>query len=811
MSVSNKNSTQHTEAARFNAEAFASAHNLTRKTVGGKIHWQGPNPLDSSGATTDGFILFPEGNALDRKTGQKYSASALKNFSNPHEISPPIRREQSAAPKPTKKKEFDWKKPFERFPYVDESGKLLFEVLKQGTGSGKVISQRRPNPAYGPANLAQWKYSLDDTRRVLYRLPCVLRAEKILVVEGEKATDILETALAEAGLLSSFTPTCNPHGAGKWKSEFSESLRGKVVYVFPDNDEPGRNHASDVCTQLHGIASEIRLIDLPDRSEKQGADDWLQNGKHIAELLEIAEAAPLWSPPVATAAATAVGAYSLDDIGNGEMFAAENCEVARFCHTRGDWMLFADGVWRVDVTRKINQLAKATGRKAIARAAAMQDPDARSLHLKHYSKLGQQATRNAMVTDASSEPALAVDLSQFDSNPHLFNCKNGTVDLSTGVFREHRAADLLSFQSPVNYDRAAKCPLWERCLERWIPDPETRIYLQDSVGLTLSGLVIDEFFNFLHGDGGNGKSKFTGAIETLMGNYWHKTESETLMDARDARKSGAPNSALLQLKGARLVTAHEIASHHTLSAALVKDLTGRDAITARGMYEKQSTTFLPQFTLWFFGNYKPKISDGSAGMWRRVRLIEFGQPIKEEERDRALSQKLEAELPGILNWALAGLARVQTRGVFVPESVLSATAEYKAEQDPLSAFIEDCCETGPGLSLSVAAMWSLWEAWAIDNGEEQKSAKFLSQQLTRRGIEAYKSNSVRRFRGIAEKKSLPENVSQVSHVSLPENEGTHGTLGTDIPTNFSFEAHSKKREKGNHADSEPGYSADKSK
>jgi putative DNA primase/helicase len=806
MSVSTKPTPHHTTTATFSVESFAATHNLTRTTVSGKPQWQGANPLDPSGATTDGFILFPEGNALDRKTGEKYSARVVRNFAG----IPSIRNAPQTSKPPGNKKNFDWNSPFKEFSYVDEAGKLLFQVLRQGDGETKVVSQRRPDARREATGDGGWVSRLGDVRRVLYRLPQVLAAHTVLIVEGEKAADVLNECLCEHGFAPAVIATCNPHGAGKWRVEFSEALEGRTVYVFPDNDEPGEKHAAAVARSVHGVALECKIVELPDRRPKGGADDWLKSGHSIEELLEIAEKTAAFSPVETPTGTTTAGAYSLDDIGNGEMFAAENCEVARFCHTRGDWMLYDWGVWKVDVTRKINQLAKATGRRAIARAAAMQDPDARSLHLKHYSKMGQQATRNAMITDAASEPMLAVDLSKFDSNPHLFNCKNGTIDLSTGVFREHRACDLLSFQSPVAYDRAATCHLWERCLERWIPDPETRVYLQDSVGLTLSGLVIDEFFNFLHGDGGNGKSKFTGAIEALMGNYWHKTESETLMDARDARKSGAPNSALLQLKGARLVTAHEIASHHTLSAALVKDLTGRDAITARGMYEKQSTTFLPQFTLWFFGNYKPKISDGSAGMWRRVRLIEFGQPISDGERDRALSQKLEAELPGILNWALEGLARVQRRGVFVPESVLAATAEYKAEQDPLGAFLDDCCDTGAGLSISSAAMWSLWETWAIDNGEEQKSARFLNQQLTRRGVEAYKSGAVRGFRGIAKKQSLPEEASQVSQVSQTENIGTLGTLGTDFPANSAFKAKNKKREKGNHADSEVGYSQAKS-
>ncbi len=810
MSVSPKLTTAHTATPNFSAEAFAAAHNLTCTTVSGKTEWHGANPIDPAGATTDGFILFAEGNALDRKTGQKYSAIALKNFSNLHADYPSISSEPREAAKAKTAKQFDFKRPFVSYPYKDEKGALLFEVLRQGTGSAKVMSQRRPNHDYGPDNLAQWRYKLGDVRRVLYRLPEVLAAHTVLVVEGEKAVDLIRIELERHGYAPVVAVTCNPHGAGKWREEFCEFLREKTVCVLPDKDAPGEKHAFQVATSVHGVALATKIVELPNRREKDGADDWLMEGHTVSEILDLLEAAPLFVPVAPPTAVATAGAYSLDDIGNGEMFAAENCDLVRFCHTRGDWMLFADGVWKVDLTRRINQLAKATGRRAIARAAAMQDPDARSLHLKHYSKMGQQATRNAMITDAASEPTLAADLSQFDCNPHLFNCKNGTIDLATGVFREHRASDLLSFQSPVTYDRGAKCHLWEKCLERWIPDDETRLYLQDSVGLTLSGLVIDEFFNFLRGDGGNGKSKFTGAIEVLMGSYWHKTESETLMDAKNARNSGAPNAALLQLKGARLVTAHEIAAHHTLSAALIKDLTGRDAITARGMYEKQSTTFLPQFTLWFFGNYKPKISDSSAGMWRRVRVIEFGQPIAEAEKDRSLSQKLEAELPGILNWALEGLLRVQRRGVFVPESVLSATAEYKAEQDPLGAFLGDCCELHPTFSISRAAMWSLWEAWAIDNGEDAQNARFLKQQLTRRGFSEYKRGGVRGFVGIAEKKSLSEKVPYVPQVPQEENSGALGAHRAEIPENFSFQPKTKTRKKGNHADSETGYNTDRS-
>ena len=76
------------------------------------------------------------------------------------------------------------------------------------------------------------KDGANQTRRVLYHLPDVLRAETVFCVEGEKDAD----RLMSAGLVA---PTCNPGGAGKWFPSYSESLKGKNVRILPDNDEPG--------------------------------------------------------------------------------------------------------------------------------------------------------------------------------------------------------------------------------------------------------------------------------------------------------------------------------------------------------------------------------------------------------------------------------------------------------------------------------------------------------------------------------------------------------------------------------------------
>jgi AAA domain len=135
-------------------------------------------------------------------------------------------------------------KPEAVYPYSDENGDLLFEVVRF---PGKQFRQRRPDGKGG------WLWNLDGTRRVLFNLPAVLKAQSVLILEGEK--DCLTAA--KLGL----TATCNPGGAGKWRADYSESLRGKRVAVICDADAPGQAHGRDVARHLVGVTSSAKLIE----------------------------------------------------------------------------------------------------------------------------------------------------------------------------------------------------------------------------------------------------------------------------------------------------------------------------------------------------------------------------------------------------------------------------------------------------------------------------------------------------------------------------------------------------------------------
>ena len=173
------------------------------------------------------------------------------------------------------------------YPYQDAQGALLFEVVRFDP---KDFRQRRPDPAGRDG----WTWSLKGVRRVLYRLPAVLREARaggrVFVVEGEK--DV--AALERLGVVA----TCNAGGAGKWTRDYTESLRGAGrVVVVPDKDEPGRKHAGQVAAAVARVVGDVRVLELPGLGKD--AADWVGAGGTREQLEDLVRAAPLLAHPPA--------------------------------------------------------------------------------------------------------------------------------------------------------------------------------------------------------------------------------------------------------------------------------------------------------------------------------------------------------------------------------------------------------------------------------------------------------------------------------------------------------------------------------
>jgi putative DNA primase/helicase len=351
---------------------------------------------------------------------------------------------------------------------------------------------------------------------------------------------------------------------------------------------------------------------------------------------------------------------------------------------------------------------------------------------------------------------------EFDSDPKLLNCNNGTVDLSTGELRHHDRADLLTCLAPVDFDKGAPCQVWENFVYE-IQEKNIEVYefLQRILGYALTGFTREQCLFILWGSGANGKSTLINLVTRLLGKYARNTPVETLLDKK---RGGEIPIDVARLDGPRLVTAKEVDRGRRLSESLIKELTGQDTISARFLYG-EFFDFIPKFKLFLSTNHMPIIRGTDNAIWRRIKLIRFPVQIPEEEWDQDLPEKLWAEAPGILNWLVEGCLSWQKWGLNVPEAVKESTAEFRGEMDVLADFLAERCIIASDKSGTAKELYQCYKDWAEDQGLSEREIlkqRTFGMALSERGFRRHRSTHGRhRWTGLGvlqDNESPGENV-----------------------------------------------------
>jgi putative DNA primase/helicase len=430
--------------------------------------------------------------------------------------------------------------------------------------------------------------------------------------------------------------------------------------------------------------------------------------------------------------AKSIGRYApageaLTDTGNAERLVRLHGEDLLHVHTWGKWLAWDGRRFAIDDNGEIHRRAKSAVRAMYGEATTLKGEDDRKALVKWATKSESASRIEAMIALARAEVPVAHDT--LDADPWLLNVSNGTFDLRTGELRAHDRLDLLTKLVPVDYDPDAKAPTWERFLQRILPDAAVRAYVQRAVGYSLSGSTAEQVLFLLWGGGANGKSTFVEALMTLLGDYALRTPAETLLAKRD---TGIPND-VARLRGARFVAAVESEEGRRLAEVRVKELTGGDTVSARFM-RAEWFDFRPVCKLWLATNHRPQVRGTDDAIWRRIRLIPFTVTIPEPERDHALSERLRAELPGILAWAVRGCLDWQAEGMRSPDAVQAATSGYRAEQDVLGQFLADRCLVDPGCWVASAALFAAYRTWCEATGEHAMTQRALGLALRERGF-----------------------------------------------------------------------------
>lgn len=337
---------------------------------------------------------------------------------------------------------------------------------------------------------------------------------------------------------------------------------------------------------------------------------------------------------------------------------------------------------------------------------AQLDHDVELMQKVHDDRAGRMSSRHNFAKAAAGSgrinnmlceaiPYLSVSVDDLNQDLHAVNCRSGTLrfirDGSTWRPRldPHRASDYISKLAESDFDPTATCPDFLNFLQRILPDPDIRSFLQRYFGYCLLGITVEQCLLFFYGAGRNGKSTLIDLMVEILGDYAVTMSIDSF--AGDSRRAGAEATPdLARLPGARLVAASEPEMGVHLKDALIKSLTGGEVISVRRLHQ-DFFELKPQFKIVLSGNHKPMIKDDSDGIWRRVYLVPFEIQIPEEDVDQDLPQKLRREAVGIFAWLVRGCLDYLNLGLCVPNMVRVATAEYREESDPIGAFLRNAC------------------------------------------------------------------------------------------------------------------------
>jgi putative DNA primase/helicase len=437
--------------------------------------------------------------------------------------------------------------------------------------------------------------------------------------------------------------------------------------------------------------------------------------------------------------------YHLTDLGNAKRVVDRHGQDWRYCHPFGKSFLFDGKRWAEDDTGAALRLVKETQAglyqwtaECIGKLGDVGDDEARKEELaaltkvlKHCLKWEDARRINACLQLATSEPGIPVLPPELDRDPWVLNVLNGTIELRTGKLREHRREDLITKLAPVTFDPHALCPLWMKSLRRWMDNSEELVtYLQRAIGYSLSGDVGEQCLFFLHGSGANGKSTLLGTLKAMLGGYGYQAVPELLM----AKNTEAHPTERADLFGRRFVCTIETDEGKWIAEALMKQLTGGDPVTARKM-RQDFFEFDMHAKIFLAANHKPQVKGTDYAVWRRIKLVPFVVTIPDSEKDKNLLAKLKTEWPGILAWAVRGCLDWQREGLAEPDEVRDATNQYRAEQDSIQGFLDECCFVHDTVKARSSILFDAYQKWS---GDKVMTPPTFRKRLKEKGYDSKK-------------------------------------------------------------------------
>jgi putative DNA primase/helicase len=399
------------------------------------------------------------------------------------------------------------------------------------------------------------------------------------------------------------------------------------------------------------------------------------------------------------------------------------------------WMRCGQHAWRPD-----KELFAEDCARQIARLHANQQAKAAVAR-----SIASSKTVRGIIALAKTDPSIAMPASEWDVHPFEFNTPGGIVDLRTGKTARRDVDSYFTQCARVAPASGAARPVWDAFLGAVFQgDVDLIEFMQRLVGYLLTAERREQKIFFMQGPGANGKSTLWDFIAWLLGNYMLKLPAHVLMHSQLQNHP----TELAQLRGKRLAISSEIEEGQYWAESRIKELTGDETLTARFM-RQDYFEFPMTHKHVIVGNYKPRLKGGDAALARRFVLIPFLTKFEGAGRDPHMIEKLRAEAPAVLAWAIQGSVKWYAEGLAIPSSVASASNEYMAENDDLQIWLEECCVLTPDAKTQATPLFGNYLAWLKARGQHPTSMKTWSDRMTAvPSVRKDKSNGLKVYRGI---------------------------------------------------------------
>jgi putative DNA primase/helicase len=231
-----------------------------------------------------------------------------------------------------------------------------------------------------------------------------------------------------------------------------------------------------------------------------------------------------------------------------------------------------------------------------------------------------------------------------------------------------------------------------------------------------------QYFWIFTGAGANGKSKLMNLLNETLGAYYGAAPASLLTRRRE--DANQANEALSSLQKARVAVFSEGAATEILQLNTIKLFTGEDAISTRGLHEKQQR-WKPVFKCILVCNEIPKLDDNSWAGWRRTRVVDFptlfvDHPRQSHERkkDPAVGTRLAKCTGAFAGILLEHYRRFKKHGLVESEQVSRATQTYQTDHDLLEEFRQGRLLEDAHAALKATDAYAAFEDWA--KGKKRK-------------------------------------------------------------------------------------------